>query len=392
MPGVGSGMVVLAQSLADLRDVPYGAVLVAHSTSPGWARVMDRLSAVVTDLGSVAGHFASVAREWGVPTLVNTGSATRILKDGEVVTVDADHGRIYAGALEGLSSAPCGQKALPAGSPFMKRLRLLLDLSSPLHLLDPRDPGFAPEGCKSLHDIVRYTHEKAVQEMFSVGGKGMRRVRGARKLISEIPVTLYVLDLGGGTGKDGGNRGEIRLEEVRNAGLHALWKGLGHPEVLWSPDVLHFDWEEFDRLSAGVISLDSQMLSSFAVISGDYLNIHIRFGYHFVVIDALFGDRSDQNYVSLRFKGGGAVPERRHLRVQFLDRVMREHGFETRIEGDGIDVSRQGGSLPVMERKLEMLGFLLGFTRLLDQKLEDMERVTRMAEGFLTKYPPEKSE
>jgi len=45
--------------------------------------------------------------------------------------------------------------------------------------------------------VVRFIHEKAVQEMFSMGGKSMRRVRGAKKLISDIPITLYVLDLGG---------------------------------------------------------------------------------------------------------------------------------------------------------------------------------------------------
>jgi pyruvate,water dikinase len=346
---------------------------------------MDRLGAVVTDLGSAAGHFSSVAREWGVPTLVNTGSASRILTPGEVVTVDADHGRIYAGAVEGVSNAPCEKRTLPADSPFMKRLSLLLDHCARLRLLDPQHPGFVPRGCKTLHDIVRYAHEKAVQEMFSMGGRGRGRVKGARKLITEIPVTLYVLDMGGGTRSGSGKRGEIRLEEVKNPGLCALWRGLGHPEILWSSDVLHFDWEEFDRLSAGIISLDSQMLSSFAVISGDYLNVHIRFGYHFVVIDALFGAPSAQNYISMRFKGGGAAPERIHLRLRFLDLVMRAHGFDTRLEGDRIDATQRGSSAPEMERRLEMLGFLLGFTRLLDQRLEDMEDVTSLAKDFLTK-------
>ncbi|MEW6663952.1 MAG: PEP/pyruvate-binding domain-containing protein [Thermodesulfobacteriota bacterium] len=387
-PGVGSGRVVLAHSLEDLRDVPHGSVLVAHGTSPGWARILDRVSGVVTDLGSAAGHFASVAREWGVPALVNAGPASRILKPGEIVTLDADHGKVYAGVLEGLADLPCEKRRVPAASPFMKRLRLLLDRCSRLHLLDPRDPGFAPEACKSIHDLVRYTHEMAVREMFSVGDRGMGRVRGAAKLVSDIPITLYVLDLGDGTRRGSRRQREIPLEEVQNAGLAALWRGLSRPEITWSPDVLHFDWKEFDRLSAGIISLDSQMLSSFAVLSRDYLNIHIRFGYHFVVIDALFGPHPDQNYVSMRFKGGGAVPERRYLRVRFLDRVVREHGFDTRLEGDAIDVTQRGSSRPEMDRKLEMLGFLLGFARLLDQRIEDMDGVDSLARDFLEVYPP----
>jgi len=124
---------------------------------------------------------------------------------------------------------------------------------------------------------------------------------------------------------------------VENIGLRALWKGLSHRDIVWSPDILHFDWEEFDRLSAGIISVDSQLLASFAVVSKDYLNINVRFGYHFVVIDALFGTSPRDNYLSLRFKGGGASPDRKNLRVQFLARVLQEHGFENDFGGDTID-------------------------------------------------------
>jgi len=386
--GVGTGKVFVVTSGEDLQHIPRDSVLVAHSTPPKYAQVMDRLSAVVTDLGAVAGHFASVAREWGVPTLVNTRKATRILKTGDIVTVVADKAKVYGGKVEGLSDASCERNRLLADSPVMKRLNLIIEHCSPLNLLDPQDPGFVPEQCKSLHDIVRYVHEKAVQEMFSLRAKGIRRARGARKLISEIPVTLYVLDLEKRHPRGFDGRGGIPIEKVENTGLRALWNGLGNPEIVWSSDVLHFDWQEFDRLSAGIISLDSQMLASFAVISEDYLNIHIRFGYHFVVIDSLFGPFPEQNYILLRFKGGGALPERRHLRVLFLAQVLKAHGFETESQGDGVDAKRRSISLSETEKSLEMLGFLLGFTRLMDQKLEDMDSVEAFVTRFMTKFPP----
>jgi pyruvate,water dikinase len=386
--GVGTGKVVVAHSAADLKDIPKDSVLVAHTTAPRWAQAMDRLNAVVTDLGSVAGHFASVAREWRVPTLVNTGVATQRLKPGEIVTVDADRALVFAGTIQGLSNSLCEKQELSPESPFMKRLRLILDHASPLNLLNPQDPGFVPENCRTLHDMVRFIHEKAVQEMFSLGGKNMRRVRGAKKLISEIPITLYVLDLGEGARDAPGSKREVYLKDVENLGLQALWKGLSHRDILWSEDVLHFDWEEFDRLSAGLISVDSQLLASFAVVSKDYLNINVRFGYHFVVIDALFGTSPSDNYLSLRFKGGGASADRRNLRVQFLARVLLQSGFESDFEGDTIDARHRGSTQSEMERKLEMLGFLLGFTRLMDQKLEDMRSVELFAEEFLRKFPP----
>jgi len=131
--GVGTGKVVLAHSAADLKNIPKDSVLVAHTTAPRWAQAMDRLNAVVTDLGSVAGHFASVAREWRVPTLVNTGVATQRLKPGEIVTVDADRATVFAGTIQGLSNSLCEKQELSPESPFMKRLRLILDHASPLN-------------------------------------------------------------------------------------------------------------------------------------------------------------------------------------------------------------------------------------------------------------------
>jgi pyruvate, water dikinase len=387
--GIGVGKVFLLSSQADLKDVPRNSVLVAHSATPKYAQLMDRLCAVVIDLGSIAGHFASVAREWGVPTLVNTRNATEVLHHGDTVTVVADRAMVLAGEVEGLSVGPCNRKRLPTDSPVMKRLSLILDYCSPLNLLDPQDAGFVPQRCKTLHDIIRYAHEMAVQEMFSLGTQGMRRARGARKLVSEIPVTLYVLDLEDQPPRGLPPRGDLPLEKVHNPGLHALWKGLSDPEILWSSDVFHFDWKEFDRLSAGVIRLDSRLLASFAILSKDYLNIHIRFGYHFVVIDALFSPLPEQNYISLRFQGGGAAPERRQLRVRFLSHVLGEHGFETEIQGDGIDVRRRSLSPLEIEGKLEMLGFMVGFTRLMDQALDDQDEVKACIDKFLAKFPPQ---
>jgi pyruvate, water dikinase len=73
--------------------------------------------------------------------------------------------------------------------------------------------------------------------------------------------------------------------------------------------------------------------------------------------------------------------------VHFLARVLQKHGFEFDFEGDTIDVWHRGSPPSEMERKLEMLGFLLGFTRLMDQKLEDMEKVETYIEEFLRKSP-----
>jgi pyruvate,water dikinase len=262
----------------------------------------------------------------------------------------------------------------------------MLDPISPLHLTDPASPDFVPEKCETLHDLLRFIHEKAVREMFSLGGKGKGRVRGARKLVSEVPITLYVLDLGGGV-RDAGESKGILLESVTNIPLRALWKGLSHPDIAWSSEIRHFDWEEFDRLSSGIIRLDSQALASFALLSADYLNINVRFGYHFVVIDTLCRPTPRENYISFRFGGGGADLEGRLLRTTFLGRVLEAQGFDTHLQGDTIDATFHKGSPAELEGKLEVLGFLLGFTRLMDMKLKNMETVNTLVREFLERAP-----
>ena len=96
-PGVGCGPVFLVQRDEDLLDFPEGAVLVARHSSPKFVMVMPRSQAIVTDSGSISGHMASLSREFAVPTLLDTGTATQTLAPGELVTVDAYAGRIYQG-------------------------------------------------------------------------------------------------------------------------------------------------------------------------------------------------------------------------------------------------------------------------------------------------------
>ena len=96
-PGLAGGpaRVVTARDHAELAD---GDVLVAHMTTPDWVPLMRRASAIVTDSGGMTCHAAIVSRELGIPCVVGTGNATRVLRDGEIVTVDATHGVIREGA------------------------------------------------------------------------------------------------------------------------------------------------------------------------------------------------------------------------------------------------------------------------------------------------------
>ena len=286
--GIGAGRVFKIDRKTDLENLPKGAVLVAGNASPYYVTVMDRLNAVVTDTGSTAGHFSSVAREFGVPTLVNTDVATTNLLPGREVTVHADGKVVYDGIVSSLIESPCAQKDLLSNSPFMRKLRYVIRFVSPLKLVDPASKSFKPEECRSLHDIIRFSHEKAVQEMFSMGDRKGGRKKGAKKLISKIPMLFYVLDVGGGIEQKVSNEQEVRMEAIISAPMRAVFSGLNHPDIQWS-EFTHFDWEEYDKIvmSGGIISADSARFGSYAILANDYLNLNLRFGYHFVILDTI---------------------------------------------------------------------------------------------------------
>jgi pyruvate,water dikinase len=80
------------RSLADASKLRPGDVLVAETTASPWTPLFATAAAVVTDSGGVLCHCAIVAREYGIPAVVGTGTATAILHDGQLVEVDGDAG------------------------------------------------------------------------------------------------------------------------------------------------------------------------------------------------------------------------------------------------------------------------------------------------------------
>jgi pyruvate, water dikinase len=97
-PGTGSGPVRVLMTPAEAPSMQVGEVLVAPMTTPDWVPAIRRAVALVTDGGGMTCHAAIVARELGVPCIVGARTATSVLRDGEVVTVDGVRGVVVAGA------------------------------------------------------------------------------------------------------------------------------------------------------------------------------------------------------------------------------------------------------------------------------------------------------
>jgi phosphoenolpyruvate synthase/pyruvate phosphate dikinase len=75
-----------------LPAIAPGEVLVAENAGPNWTPLFPILAGLVLDEGSLLQHAATTAREYGLPAVINTQSATRHILDGEWVTVDGSRG------------------------------------------------------------------------------------------------------------------------------------------------------------------------------------------------------------------------------------------------------------------------------------------------------------
>ncbi|MDD5418271.1 MAG: phosphoenolpyruvate synthase [Methanomicrobiaceae archaeon] len=99
-PGIASGKVAIVRDVKDSRTVLEGDILVTRMTNPDMVPAMRRVAAIITDEGGMTCHAAIVSRELGTPAIVGTRKATKVLKPGQVVTVDGERGFVYEGAIE----------------------------------------------------------------------------------------------------------------------------------------------------------------------------------------------------------------------------------------------------------------------------------------------------
>jgi len=381
--GIGSGPVFHEKTKTAAYDIPRDCVLVTANATPDLVRVLDRVAAVITLRGSSAGHFASVAREFGIPVLVNVPNAFEALPHSKIVTVDTHNKKIYEGRIQKMLDSPCAKIRPITHSPFMRRMSYVISFVSPLSLTDPGSDNFNPGGCRSLHDIIRFCHETALKKMFHLSDKRWLRSGGTQKLKIKIPMKFNIIDAGGGVINDAKTKQTIDLKEISSIPMTAVLKGLQHPDIQWG-EFSHFNWAEHDRIvmNGGIISPDNAMFDSYAVLADNYANMNLKFGYHFVLVDALCGPGIDENQVRLRFSGGGSDIDQRLLRADFLVRILTRLEFDVYKKLDLVDASFISRALEETIGHLDILGRLLGATRLMDMYLKTEDQVKPFVEDF----------
>jgi pyruvate, water dikinase len=381
-PGIAVGTVCLAAGRTAI-SLPENAILVARTASPDYAAYINRLKGLITDIGSVTSHLASVAREFGVPTIVDAGNATQVLTDDQEITLLADNALVYQGIVPELAAHVRPHKKPMFNSPVHQRLRVILDRLAPLNLTDPKDPGFQPSGCRTIHDIIRFAHEKAMQEMFGLSQLGKGGV-SAVKLTANIPLMLYLIDLGGGLRTGLTTCDVVTPDHLESLPMKALWRGFSHPGITWK-GAINLDVKNFMSLMAqGAMQEPGETPGgdSYAILSHDYCNLSAKFGYHFANLDTFDGDIPDNNYIHLQFAGGVGSYVGRSLRLTFLGEVLYRLGFHLKVTGDLLEATVSGLDQPAMDQTLDQVGRLLASSRLLDMAISGEADIQPMVTAF----------
>ncbi|MCD4788034.1 MAG: hypothetical protein K8R09_07430, partial [Desulfobacterales bacterium] len=382
--GTASGLAYVLKSDHNLYDIPKGAILIAHQTSPRYVPVMGRARAIVTDVGSVTGHMASVAREFQIPTLVGTHNATSLIEHSDEITVDATNRIVYKGRVEKLLKEKKAVNPMK-GSPTYKASQAALKKIAPLNLLDPKQDNFNPDSCRTIHDIIRFAHEMSMRKMFWISDDIKSKENIAIRLYSSLPLSIYVIDLGGGL-SIGHEAREAQKEDVISVPFKALLNGMTHKDIEWSGDI-GINWGGFASIVAESVFRDPLKEGrmggpNYAVISGEYLNFNSRLGYHFATIDTYCGPVVNDNYITFYFKGGAADIGRRSRRATLISLILKKLLFKVEQKGDMVRGELKKFDQALIEEKLDMIGRLLGSVRLLDMVLSDDGQIDWYVEEF----------
>ena len=333
--GAATGPVFIVRNEQDLDAVPRGAILVARHDSSHFVRVMTEVSAIITDIGTPTSHMAALCREFRIPTVVNAGNATQMLAQGQEITVqvESEGATLYQGLVRELvEQGAIDSQKMEELFEFRKK-RYLLRYISPLNLVDPLRDEFTPQACKTMHDLLRFIHEKSVAELI----ENAEKVKNSEiRLDLPIPAGIMLIDIGGGLNNPKGLK-QVGPERITSLPLKAIIAGMTRPGI-WRSDAVPLNVNDFmsSMLRMPDIMSDSggRVESNMAVISREYANISLKFGYHFIVLDCFCSENTRNNHIYFRFTGGATDMTKRSRRLQLIAEILGEYGFNIKTKGD----------------------------------------------------------
>ncbi len=382
--GLATGPVVIVHEESETEHFPIGAIAVSHYASPRLAGIVERSAAIITDIGSPTGHLATIAREYRTPALFGAERATALLQAGQQITVDIEDRTIYAGHLDIPLDLPQGTVGIHTGNQEASILRRLLRLIAPLNLTNPASKEFTIKNCQTIHDFLRFCHEKAVTELIDFNSSGSVNVLPSAPVFkADIPLNIRLIDLGGGLTSSTGKHTSI--DQIASLPLRSLLQGISN-KALWDQTPAQFGARDFLTSLTKPLSMltnpPSYSGQNIAIIAHNYCNLSLRLGYHFNIIDSYLSDDPDDNYIYFRFIGGFAERKKREQRAALIGQILTGLYFKIEQHGDLIQGKAKMLERDHLENILTHIGELVAFTRQLDVRMTDEETISQFYTDF----------
>ncbi len=386
--GVGAGKVFKATDIHDLFNFPKGCVLVLDHSSPQYIGAFHKASAVVVEKGNLTDHMSSVVREFKVPCVVRVPNIFSTLQNDMEITVDATNGIIYKGIINNIlnNEGDIATNSVAVNIERTESYHMLDELAGlifPLNLTDPRADNFTENSCKSWHDIIRFCHETALNEMFSLKEKNsFGKMKNIHQVKTDLPLSLYLLNLFEDSVEDPEQK-IITPDAIMCRPFQALWQGMNAADTWNGPDTMASAGGVFTAMmrtpSLENVTYDTK---SFAVVTREYLNLSLSMGYHYIVLDSYLSDDPYLNHITISFKGGAADAHKRSLRILLVSKILKKAGFKVNMKNDFLKARIKAEDAEVIEHNLFITGKMFGMTRLLDLSLDNENTVESYIEKF----------
>ena len=401
-PGVARGPAYPVRNYADALLFPLGGILILQQATPRWSFLLDFASGAVAGDGTGNGLFARTARRYGRPAILRQPEAFERIGQGQPLCLMASADHIPLLCLEKEDSSPDGPEPfttspgvpgaahpledtdhsghgaplwLPSGD-LAVMARALAPKVVSLTLPDSDDVDFRAENCGTYHDFLAYCHVHAVREMFRAGTARKSAQAPAKQLVCEVPKQFWIINLDDGF-YGAVNGPVVNLEEIASLPMRALWEGFTDkpwdgPPALNAKGFLSVLFEASANPNLDPASQSTQYTEkNVFLIARRFCSMRCRFGFHFLAMDCLLGEREKERFIVFQFKGGAANLTRRIRRVHFVAELLAQFEFATEIIGDTLTARLEDGSEEKFLSALRVLGYLTMHTRQLDMIMGD---------------------
>ena len=245
--------------------------------------------------------------------------------------------------------------------------------------------SFTSERCQTYHDIIRFAHQKSLEEMFSLA-EGLEHDNGIGvRLKSEIPLPVNILYLDKDMMKYN-EKSWITEDEIDSIPMKVFWEGL--KEEGWPAEIKNIDARGFISVMMEHMARGERkdfLKSSFALLSREYMFLNIHMGYHFSTIEAMCTDDMNKNFIRIQYKEGGASFDRRTRRVNLITEILSRIGFYNSSKGDFLDATISYYNPRAIVKKLRLLGRLTMMTKQLDMALNNDAITEWYTQDFMKK-------